>query len=67
MANEVNHLKVKLKKKYYTEKFRQCEGDSKKTWKLLKQATGTTNINETVEPENMNKEKANKFNIFLQL
>ena len=64
LKNEVNHLKVKLKKKYYTEKFKQCEGDSKKTWKLLKQATGTTNISETVEPENMNKEKANKFNTF---
>ena len=64
LKNEINHLKAKLKKKYYTEKFREYEGDSKKTWKLLKQATGTTHIHETIEPENITKEKANKYNQF---
>ena len=64
LKNEINHLKYKLKRKYYTEQFRKHEGDMKKTWKLLKEATGNTNIHETIEPENMNKERANKFNHF---
>ena len=64
LKNEVNHMKVKLKKQYYKEKFSKCEGDAKKTWKILKEITGTVNSKETTEPENMSKEKANKFNKF---
>jgi hypothetical protein len=64
MKNEINHLKTKLKKQYYKEKFQQCEGDSKKTWRILKEITRTDINKETTEPENMNKEKANKFNKF---
>ena len=64
LKNEINHMKTKLKKQYYKEKFRQCEGDSKKTWNILKEVTNTESNKETTEPEGMNKEKANKFNKF---
>merc|ERR1711972_406375 len=40
MKNEVNHLKTKLKRKYYTELLEKHEGDSKRSWKVLNEALG---------------------------
>lgn len=62
LKNQINHLKLKLKKKYYTEKFRLYEGDTKKTWKTLQEVTRITTVKESSEPDDMTKEKANKFN-----
>ena len=64
IKNEVNHLKTKLKRKYYTEEIEKSEGDSKKAWKVIKTALGKLKDEECVEPSNITKEKANEFNKF---
>merc|ERR1711972_281733 len=64
IKNEVNHLKTKLKRKYYTEEIEKSEGDSKKAWKVIKTALGKLKDKECVEPSNITKEKANEFNKF---
>merc|ERR1712072_1379249 len=62
--NEINHLKSKLKRQYYTEQLQKYEGDSKKTWKTLNAALGKVGKKECIEPTNITKEKANNFNSF---
>ena len=64
IKNEVNHLKAKLKRKYYTEELEKHEGDSKKSWKVLNEALGKFVKKESIEPTNMTEEKANTFNKF---
>ena len=64
IKNEVNHLKTKLKRKYYTEEIEKSEGDSKKAWKVIKTALGKLKDKETIEPSHITKEKANEFNKF---
>jgi endonuclease/exonuclease/phosphatase (EEP) superfamily protein YafD len=64
LKNEINHLKRKLKKSYFTEKINEVNGDSKKLWKILKEITGTRKNKNTIEPEMLTQEKANKYNTF---
>ena len=64
LKNEITHIKRTLKKAYYTHKIEEAEGDSRKMWKVLKEATGTGKSRDTVEPEMITKEKANKYNKF---
>ena len=64
LKNEINHLKRKLKKKYYTEKVGEMNGDARTMWKILKGLTGTGKNLETVEPEMLTQEKVNTFNKF---
>ena len=64
LKNEINHLKRKLKKTYYTEKMSEVNGDQKKLWKVFKNITGTGKNMDGVEPDMMNQEKANNYNKF---
>ena len=64
ITNKITHLKRRLKKIYYTEKIEKYEGDPKKIWKILKDVTHTADKNNTVEPEFLNHDLANKFNTF---
>ena len=64
LKNEVNHLKAKLKRAYYTKEIEKTEGDSKKAWKVLKTALGKIQNKECIEPSNLSKEKANEYNKF---
>ena len=64
MKNEINHLKVKLKREYYTNEIQTHEGNSKQTWKILKQALGIIEDKTPIEPDNVTKDKANEFNSF---
>ena len=64
IKNEINHIKRKLKKIYYTDKIKEADGDTRKLWKILKEVTGTGKNKENVEPEMMTQDKANKFNKF---
>ena len=62
MNNELTHLKEKSKKKYYTDKLSQCDGDSRQTWKILKELTEGYNDRQQIEPDNMDQTKANHYN-----
>ena len=62
LSNSISHLKRKLKKKYITEKFKEAQGDTKKCWNILNQATNRTKSYDTVEPDMLNQEKVNNFN-----
>lgn len=62
ISNNINHLKRKLKKKYIEEQLNESKGNSKKMWKVINQATNRTKSNETVEPDMMNQDKANRYN-----
>jgi hypothetical protein len=64
ITNKITHLKRRLKKIYYTEKIEKYEGDPKKIWKILKDVTHTADKNNTIEPEFLNQDLANKFNTF---
>ena len=64
LKNEINHIKRKLKKIYYTDKIEEAEGDTNKLWKVLKEVTGTGKTKENVEPEMIDQAKANKYNKF---
>ena len=62
LANEITHLKRKLKKKYCSQKIEQYEGDPKRLWRILKDVTGTTPDKSNSEPDIMDQGKANSFN-----
>merc|ERR1711874_11225 len=62
MNNELTHLKEKSKKKHYTDKLQNCNGDSKQTWSILKELTDGHNEKQHVEPDNIDQEKANAYN-----
>ena len=64
LKNEINHLKRKLQKAYYTSKIAESEGTPKKLWSVLKDITKTSKVKETVEPGDMTQEKANTCNHF---
>ena len=64
LGNKIKHLKRKLKSLYFTEKLNISENDSKKCWKILNDLTQRTESKETVEPDKMSQDKANKFNIY---
>ena len=65
LKNDINHMKRKLKKAYYTEKIEEADKDSKKLWQLLKEITGTGKNKDSVEPEMLTQEKVNSHNKFL--
>ena len=62
ISNSISHLKRKLKKKYIEEKLNEAKGNSKQLWKIINQVTNRTKSHETVEPDMMTQEKANRFN-----
>ena len=62
LKNQLNHAKRKNKRAYYKKKLAEYKGDSKNTWKVFKELLNKQEIKETIEPDIMNKEKANRFN-----
>jgi hypothetical protein len=62
LKNKLNHVKRKHKRAYYKKKLAEYKGDSKNTWKVFKELLNKQEIKETIEPDLMNKEKANRFN-----
>ena len=64
LKNDINHMKRKLQKQYYTAKIDECDCDAKKLWMVLKDVTRTGKTKESTEPDNMTQEKANIFNKF---
>ena len=61
VSNRLKNLKRRHKRQYFSSKI-ENEKNSKKLWDILKDATNSTKQREDVEPENINKEKANSFN-----
>ena len=64
ICNNINYLKRDLKKTYINDKLDKANGDSKEVWKIYNEATKRTTVKETIEPDMMNQQKADKFNIF---
>ena len=64
MRNQVNRLNIDLKRKYFTESIKNSEGNTKESWKALKQIMNkrskTTNIDHLKQEGNVisNKKKA---------
>lgn len=64
MKNEINHLKRKLKKVYFTDKVKEANKEPKKLWKILKEITGTGKNKDSTEPDMLTQEKADKCNTY---
>ena len=62
LKNKLNHEKRKHKRAYYKKKLSEYKGDSKNTWKVFKEMLNKQEIKETIEPELMDQDKANRFN-----
>ena len=62
IGNEIRRLKRKQKKKYYTQKIEEYDGDLRKMWKILKHITQTICDKSTIEPEFLNQDKVNQYN-----
>ena len=62
LNNEINHMKEKKKKAYYTDKLEKSEGDPKQTWDILKELTNGYTAKDDIEPDNMTQEESNKYN-----
>ena len=63
IKNLQTHLTRRLKRSYYKKKIDEYDGDSKKIWHLLKDVTNL-NYKDEILPDNLNKNTANKFNVF---
>ena len=64
MCNNINYLKRQLKKTYINDQLDKANGNSKEVWKVYNQTTQRTKVKETIEPDMMNQQKADKFNTF---
>ena len=64
LKNQVNHLKRKLKGEYYSDKIEEYQKKPRMLWNLYKEITGNTKQMENIEPDFMDKTKANEFNNF---
>lgn len=62
LKNRLNHAKRKQKRAYYKKKLAEYKGDSKNTWKVFKEMLNKQEIKESIEPDLMSKETANRFN-----
>ena len=62
LKNKLNHTKRKHKRAYYKKKLAEFKGDSKNTWKVFKEMLNKQEIKETIEPELMDQDKANRYN-----
>ena len=64
ICNNINYLKRHLKKTYINDKLDKANGDSKEVWKVYNLTTQRTKVKETIEPDMMNQQKADKYNTF---
>ena len=64
LKNHVNHLKRRLKSEHYSEKIEEFQKKPRLLWNLYKEITGNTKQMESIEPDFMDKAKANEFNNF---
>lgn len=64
LCNKITQLKRNLKEKYLTEELEEAQYDTKKCWKILNKVTNRTKVKESIEPEMITQEKANKHNKF---
>ena len=64
LKNQVNHLKRRLKSDHYSSKIEEYQKKPRMLWNLYKEITGNTKQMESIEPDFMDKEKANEFNNF---
>ena len=64
IKNLINHLKKKLKSEYYSTKIEELQKKPRLLWNLYKEITGNTKLKECIEPDFMDKAKANQFNHF---
>ena len=62
LKNKLNHEKRKQKRAYYKKKLADYKGNPKNTWKIFKELLNQQEIQESVEPDIMTEEKANRFN-----
>ena len=62
ISNQINYLKRKLKKSFFTEKLNNAENNPKKYWQIINEITQRTSEKQITEPDNMSQIKANKFN-----
>ena len=53
-----------MNKRYINDKLDQANGDSKEVWKVYNLTTRRTKVKETIEPDMMNQNKANKCNTY---
>ena len=64
LKNELNHLKKKVKSEHYSTKIEELQKKPRLLWNLYKEITGNTKLKECIEPDFMDKTKANQFNNF---
>ena len=64
MCNNINYQKRELKKEYINDQLDKANGNSKEVWKVYNETTKRTKSKETIEPDLMSQEKADKFNRF---
>lgn len=64
LKNQVNHLKKKLKSEHYSTQIENLQGKPRLLWNLYREITGNTKNNECIQPDFIDKEKANSFNQF---
>ena len=64
LCNNINYQKRELKKEYINDQLDKANGNSKEVWKVYNETTKRTKSKETIEPDLMSQEKADKFNRF---
>ena len=64
LQNKIKKKKKSLRKKYTNIEMNKAGNDAAKLWKLLNTLTNRQNSHNSIEPSNMNQQKANEFNNF---
>ena len=62
ISNRIKHLKRKLKKNYISEKLAESKDNPKKCWNIINLVTNRSKTKDSVEPDNMCQNKANRYN-----
>ena len=65
IKNKITSLKFKLKKEWISEELIKAGNDPFKLWQLYNYLTNRKNTEDCIEPDNIDQEKANKFNDYL--
>ena len=64
LKNKLNHAKRKHRRAYYKKKLSEYKGDSKNIWKVFKEMLNKQEIRETIEPDLLDQDKANRYNTY---
>ena len=64
LKNKITSLKRKLKQEWITKELEKAGNDPLKLWQLYNYLTNRQNSNDCIEPDNVDQEKADKFNTY---